>query len=89
MPEIQPGQIYRSCKPTPSMPGEHYIRIRVVARGPGYPAYGWSKVLVETVLPDGRGVRERAIETTQLHVSPLTRNGQPRRSGYALEAPDA
>jgi hypothetical protein len=84
MPEIQPGQIYRSLS-NRHHPCDGPTRIRVVSRGPGYPAYGWSKVLVETVLPDGRGVRQRAIEATQLHDSPLTRDGQPRRTGYVLE----
>ncbi|MFC1420782.1 hypothetical protein [Streptacidiphilus cavernicola] len=82
---IELGRIYRAVRPTPSMPGEQFIRIRVTARGPSFPAWGWSKVRVETVLPDGTGIRERAIEATQLHDSPLTRDGQPRRTGYVRE----
>jgi hypothetical protein len=77
---IQPGQTYLACNGSG-------LRIRIVKNAPGYPAWGWSKTTVETVLPDGRGIRQRAIETTQLHDSPTTHNGQPRRTGYALETP--
>lgn len=77
---IEPGQTYLACDGSG-------LRIRVVGNGPGYPAWGWSKTTIETVLPDGRGVRQRAIETTQLHATPYTRDGQPRRTGYALETP--
>jgi hypothetical protein len=77
---IEPGQTYRACNGSG-------LRIRVVGDGPGYPAWGWSKTTVETVLPDGRGTRQRAIETTQLHATATTKAGQPRRTGYALETP--
>lgn len=86
MSSIEPGQVYVAVKPSPSMPGEHHTRIRVVDCGPGYPAWGWSKTTVETVLPDGRGIRRRAIETTELHESATTKTGRPRRTGYVLEA---
>lgn len=85
MSSIEPGQVYVAVKASRSIPGEHRTRIRVVDCGPAYPAWGWSKTTVETVLPDGRGVRRRAIETTQLHASATTRDGQPRRTGYVLE----
>ena len=78
---IQPGQIYRSCDPRGGP------RIRIVRLAPGYPAWGWSKTTVETVTADGRGIRQRAIETTQLHETATTQDGQPRRTGYALEQP--
>lgn len=82
---IEPGQEYVACSPTRSMPGDHLIRIRVVD-SPITTAgrYGYGKVDVETVLPDGRGVRRRAIEASQLHDTPTTRDGKPRRTGYAL-----
>lgn len=85
MSSIEAGQVYVAVKASPSMPGEHRVRIRVVDCGAGYPSWGWSKTTVETVLPDGRGVRRRAIETTELHASATTRDGRPRRTGYVLE----
>lgn len=90
MPEIQHGQIYRSCKPTPSMPGEHYIRIRIKNWAPyGAGHYGAGKAFVVTVCEDGMEMRPRSISLDQLHGSPLTRDGQPRRTGYVLETPGA
>lgn len=84
---IEPGQTYYSLYPGDTLYGGRPRRIRVVKLAPDYPAWGWSKTRVETVLPDGRGTRERGIETTQLHASPTTADGQPRRTGYALEQP--
>ena len=81
---IIPGQTYRSVAPRDQPP----IRIRVRSHGPGFPAWGWSKVKVVTVLPDGTEVRERAIEAIQLHDSPTTKTGQPRRTGYVLDTPN-
>ncbi|MFB7244598.1 hypothetical protein ACFCYX_19320 [Streptomyces populi] len=77
---IQPGQTYRACDGSGR-------RIRIVKDAPGYPTWGWSKTTVETLLADGRGIRQRAIETTQLHESATTADGQPRLTGYALEQP--
>lgn len=80
---IQPGQTYRAVSPTPSDPEGRHIRIKVV----WVPASFWEgKVNVVTVLADGREIRRRAIEASQLHASATTRDGQPRRTGYVLEA---
>lgn len=84
---IEPGQTYYSLYPGDTLYGGRPRRIRVVRPGPGYPAWGWSKTRIETVLPDGRGTRQRDIETTQLHASHLTADGLPRHTGYALETP--
>ncbi|MGW4505745.1 hypothetical protein ACWENO_14005 [Streptomyces sp. NPDC004436] len=81
---IQPGQIYRAVRPNPSDPEERHIRIKVV----GVPASFWGgKVDVVTLTDDGRELRRRAIEATQLHESATTRDGLPRRNGYVLEDP--
>ncbi|MEU1284943.1 hypothetical protein [Kitasatospora sp. NPDC005856] len=76
---IRPGQIYRCLDPR----GGPTIRIV------GEPIstlghYSFGKVDVETVRRDGTGHRRRALEATQLHDSPTTKNGQPRRTGYVL-----
>jgi hypothetical protein len=75
---VQPGQTYLACDGSGR-------RIRIVKNAPGYPAWGWSKTTVETLRANGSGIRQRAIETTQLHESPTTADGQHRRTGYALE----
>lgn len=33
---------------------------------------------------DGTGMRSRRIELTELHESPTTKDGKPRRTGYVL-----
>lgn len=70
---IQPGQTYRSLDPRES------IRIRIVSYRPG----DARAQVVDAVT----GKRQRQILVTCLHDSPLTRDGQPRRTGYALEQP--
>jgi hypothetical protein len=83
--KIRTGQVYESCQPIASMPGEHYTRIRVIAEPVGmHGRYGFGKVQVATITGDGREVRSRAIEVTQLHASGTTRDGSPRRTGYRL-----
>lgn len=83
---IEPGQVYRACKPTPSMPGEHYIRVKVVSKPiTMHGMYGYGSVTIVTLTNDGGKVRERAIKFNQLHASPVTKDGQPRRTGYVLE----
>ena len=68
---IKPGQIYRYCDPRES------IRVRIVHYEPG----GNRADVVDAAT----GKRPRSILTTSLHDSPTTKNGKPRRTGYALE----
>lgn len=83
---IQPGQTYRSVKPTAGEPEPRHIRIEVVGTiGRIHGVWGYGKVDVVTITADGRKVRRRAIEASQLHASPTTKTGQPRRTGYVLE----
>lgn len=70
---IQPGQIYRHCDPRES------IRIRITAYTPG----SNRAEVVDAVT----GKRPRSILASSLHASPTTRDGRPRRTGYALEQP--
>lgn len=70
---IEPGQIYRSCDPR----GDRGpLRLRVMTVGPNRASVFY--------LNTGR---HGEILLTQLHDSPLTKTGQPRRTGYALEKP--
>jgi hypothetical protein len=83
---IRPGQVYRSCAPVRGEPKERYIRIKVI----GYPIhtvglYGYGKVEIVTLLDNGKEVRHRAIECSELHDSPYTLTGAERRTGYVLE----
>lgn len=59
------------------------IRIRVLLS----PAQFGGRVWVETVLTDGRGVRQRSLDPRQFHDSLTTKSGQQRRTGYVLETP--
>lgn len=84
---IKPGQTYRSVKPVASEPDPRHVRIEVVGTlGRTHGVWGYGKVDVVTVTVDGRKVRRRAIKATQLHATATTRDGQPRRTGYVLEA---
>ncbi|MEV7013339.1 hypothetical protein [Streptosporangium sp. NPDC051022] len=77
---VSPGQIYESCHPL-----DEGRRIRVLGEpGRFHGVYGYGKVTVETIDDNGRGVRRRAIEVSQLHDSGTTRTGQARRTGYRL-----
>lgn len=81
---IQPGQTYYSLGDP--YPYDQPRRIKVVGKPgtvPGGHAFG--KVDVVTLTETGREIRRRAIEVTQLHESATTTDGQPRRTGYALE----
>lgn len=83
---IQPGQIYRSLGDP--YPYTEPRRIKVVGKPITTPGlYNSGKVDVVTLTETGREIRRRAIECTQLHDSPTTGDGQPRRTGYALEQP--
>ena len=76
---IQPGQTYRPAKGGP-------LRIKVVSTPIAIPGvHGYGKAAVVTLTADGREVRRRAIETSQLHATATTKDGQPRRTGYVLE----
>lgn len=68
---IEPGQTYRHCDPRET------IRIRIHAYRPGD--------LRAHIVDATTGKRIRQILVTQLHDSATTHNGQPRRTGYALE----
>lgn len=84
---ISPGQVYRSCKPTFVVDGEEtHTRIKVT----GYPIrtvglFGYDKVPIVTLLDDGKEVRPRAIECSELHDTRFTLAGAERRTGYYLE----
>ncbi|MFD7016076.1 hypothetical protein [Streptomyces sp. NPDC059928] len=68
---IEPGSTYHSCDPRGGLP------IRIDAYTPGHDhAY-----VVDAIT----GKRPRWILVTALHDSPLTRDGKPRRTGYALD----
>jgi hypothetical protein len=75
---VEFDQEYVACTPSRSIPGEHYIRIRVLHSG----LFDDSKVLVATVhrSRDGREFldRRRQIERRQLHANPN------RKTGYRL-----
>jgi hypothetical protein len=83
---IEPGQIYQAVKPNSTDPNDPQRRIRIVSRPVSFHGlWGYGKVTVETLRPDGTGIRQRALETRQLHDSATTQDGQPRRTGYVLE----
>jgi hypothetical protein len=70
---IEPGQTYRYCDPREN------IRIRIESYRPG----DARAHVVDAVT----GKRPRQILVTALHESATTRDGKPRRAGYALEQP--
>lgn len=79
---IEPGQIYRSL----GDPSDKPRRIKVVGDPTTTGArYGYGKVEIVTLTADGRGIRRRTIETSQLHAGPIGRTGKPLRTGYVLE----
>jgi len=82
---IRPGQIYEAIKPNPADPNGTRRRIRVTGEPTSFHGmYGYGKVTVETVRPDGTGIRSRRIEVSELHDSATTKTGAPRRNGYVL-----
>jgi hypothetical protein len=84
---IEPGQIYRSLS-NRHHPCDGPTRIKVVGKPGTIPGgHHFGKVDVVTVTATGRELRRRAIEASQLHDSPTTQDGAPRRTGYALEQP--
>ncbi|MCX5197199.1 hypothetical protein OOK31_25430 [Streptomyces sp. NBC_00249] len=70
---IQPGQIYRAATP---LDGGRRI---LIASRPASHDYVWVCDAVTRLRP-------RTISLRSLHASPTTRDGQPRRTGYILEA---
>jgi hypothetical protein len=83
---IKPGQTYRSVGDP--YPYDEPRRIKVVSEPQCIPGiWNFGKVTIVTITATGRETRRRAIEMSQLHDSPLTRDGQPRHTGYALEQP--
>lgn len=83
---IQPGQTYRSVGDP--YPNTEPRRIKVVGTLGTIPGvWGFGKVDVVTLTENGREIRRRAIEATQLHASDTTETGAKRRTGYVLETP--
>lgn len=81
---IEPGQVYRSVGDP--YPYSEPRRIKVVGNVQCIPGvWGFGKVDVVTLTENGREIRRRAIEATQLHDSATTRGGKPRRTGYVLD----
>jgi hypothetical protein len=77
---IERDQTYRSCTPGRT------TRIRILGVTPwGAGCYGQGTARVVTLTEDGREVGARSVSLAKLHDSPLTRDGKPRRTGYALE----
>jgi Mn-dependent DtxR family transcriptional regulator len=80
--KISAGQVYESCQPVRSEsvyhPGSRHVRLKVV----GYT--NRRKVWVATLTEDGREIRARWLEASQLHESGTTAAGLPRRTGYRL-----
>ncbi|WP_433330055.1 hypothetical protein [Spirillospora sp. CA-294931] len=83
--QIQAGQIYESCQPTAVVDGqETHTRIRVIRPPRDRSLYGHGKVDIVTLNREGREIRPRAIEASQLHATATTRDGRERRAGYRL-----
>ncbi|MFE2850619.1 hypothetical protein ACFXJO_05725 [Streptomyces lavendulae] len=86
MPNIQPGQIYVSLS-NRHHPVDGPTRIKVIdAPATVAGLYHYGKAVVVTVTRTGREVRRRSVECSQLHATATTHDGQPRRTGYVLEA---
>ncbi|MEU9409873.1 hypothetical protein AB0E08_29870 [Streptomyces sp. NPDC048281] len=82
---VAPGQIY--CALGDPYPDTGPRRIKVVGEPGRIPGvWGFGKVDVVTLTETGREIRRRAIRVDQLHDGPTTQDGQPRRTGYVLEA---
>lgn len=88
--KIERGQVYESCQPTFAVEGkEVHTRIKVLGEPIGTPGlFHFGKVQVATLTEDGREIRPRAIEVSQLHATGTTGAGQPRRTGYRLVEED-
>ena len=71
---IQPGQIYRSCKP-----GHEDFRIRITSVG---------AERVSAISIDGGWLLLNPPLIRQLHATATTKTGQPRRTGYVLDTPE-
>lgn len=70
---IQPGQIYRSCRPS-----DMGFRIRIIAVG--------EKSAGACDASNGRPLLAR-VPIRNLHHSPITGTGRRRTAGYVLEKP--
>ena len=83
MSSIQPGQVYVSADPRDA--GQ--VRIRIKGWAP-YGAGHWDagRARVVSLTESGEEIRPRSIKLSALHTEPLTKDGQPRRTGYVLEA---
>jgi hypothetical protein len=79
MTRIERNQTYRCVVPGRS------TRIRILGVTPwGAGCYGRGTATVVTVHDDGCETGLRTVSLDKLHTDPLTRDGQPRRSGYVL-----
>lgn len=82
MSSIEPGQVYRSADPRDA--GQ--LRIRIKSWAPyGAGHWGAGRAQVVSLTEAGEEVRPRSIKLSALHAGPLTKDGQPRRTGYVLE----
>lgn len=84
---IDENQYYRR------IPAEGTHRTEILVRTVGRPGlthglYGYRKIEVVTVLPDGRETNRRRISIDQFHQSDITLSGAPRRSGYVRVSGD-
>jgi hypothetical protein len=68
---VEPGQIYRSCRP-----GYENFRIRITSVG---------AETASAISLDGGWTLLNPPRIAQLHATPTTRDGKPRRTGYTLE----
>lgn len=71
MSSIKEGQVYRSADPRGGP------RVRIVRY-----ELGWNRA---DVVDATTGKQPRRIVVRDLHAEPLTKHGQPRRTGYVLE----
>lgn len=82
---IEKNQVYRSII-NPRDPQRDPIRIKVVEDVVGGTSLSTQgKVRIVTVTANGREVRPRLIEASQLHESRFTKDGAVRLNGYVLE----
>jgi hypothetical protein len=75
---IEKDQVYEAIKP--NIHGER-VRIKVTTTLGGTFA---GVVGVSTVGANGKLLRPRSLQTSQLHEDMLTKDGKPRRNGYVL-----
>jgi hypothetical protein len=77
---IEAGQEYLACRPTPSIPGEHYTRIRVICA----PSIVSHRPRIVTVHAGGSTSNPRTIDPRKLHPTGTRGDGHRRVTGYLL-----